>query len=93
MPARLISWCLGLSILTAAFVLPALADGKRVALVIGNSKYKHSAELRNPHNDAKDVAAELQQLGFTVISGFDLENLERSERFSVPGEGLERRRG
>lgn len=52
----------------------AIADGRRVALVIGNSAYKHSAELRNPRNDAQDVAAALQHLDFTVISGFDLDH-------------------
>ena len=29
---------------------------RRVALVIGNSAYKHAAMLRNPGNDANDVA-------------------------------------
>ena len=40
------------------------AQGKRVALVIGNSKYAF-APLRNPRNDATDVASILEtQLGF-----------------------------
>jgi formylglycine-generating enzyme required for sulfatase activity len=38
----------------------------RVALVVGNSAYK-SAPLRNPTNDAKDMAAKLKGMGFTVI--------------------------
>ena len=61
--------------LMAVLAAPALADGKRVALVVGNSKYVHSAELRNPHNDARDVAASLEKLGFTVISEFDLDRI------------------
>jgi formylglycine-generating enzyme required for sulfatase activity len=38
----------------------------RVALVLGNSAYK-SAPLRNPTNDAKDMAAKLKGMGFTVV--------------------------
>lgn len=40
---------------------------KRVALVIGNGDYK-DAPLKNPPNDAEDVAATLRSLGFEVIS-------------------------
>jgi len=45
---------------------PASADGKRVALVIGNSAYRNVPELPNPANDASDVAAALRRLGFAV---------------------------
>lgn len=38
----------------------------QVALVIGNSNYKKSP-LTNPVNDARDMAAKLLGLGFTVI--------------------------
>jgi hypothetical protein len=38
----------------------------RVALVIGNSNYKNSP-LKNPVNDARDMAVKLRGLGFTVI--------------------------
>ena len=38
---------------------------KRIALVIGNSKY-HSSHLKNPVNDANAVAASLKRLGFEV---------------------------
>lgn len=46
---------------------------KRVALVIGNSAYKHSPELTNPRNDAEDFAAALTALGIEVIKGLDLD--------------------
>ena len=51
----------------------ALAQPKenRVALVVGNSAYK-SAPLRNPTNDAKDMAAKLKSMGFTVIERSNL---------------------
>ena len=44
---------------------PALAQ-KRVALVIGNGGYQHTAHLKNPVNDAEDMATALQRLGFHV---------------------------
>jgi invasion protein IalB len=49
------------------------AAEKRVALVIGNSAYKHAGELANPRNDAVDMAGALKQLGFEVVQGFDLD--------------------
>jgi TPR repeat protein len=45
---------------------------ERVALVIGNSKYEHAGVLKNPVNDASDMAAALRKLGFQVIEGIDL---------------------
>ncbi len=45
---------------------PAVAQAeRRVALVIGNSAYK-AAPLKNPVNDARDIAASLKALGFEV---------------------------
>ena len=69
---------------TAALLLfgalgPAAAE-KRVALVIGNSAYQHTAALKNPSNDATDMAATLQQLGFDVIDGNDLTKEEMEQR-------------
>jgi formylglycine-generating enzyme required for sulfatase activity len=43
----------------------APANEQRVALVIGNSNYK-SAPLKNPVNDAEDIAKALKGLGFQV---------------------------
>ncbi|QOZ54456.1 caspase family protein [Bradyrhizobium sp. CCBAU 53338] len=42
------------------------AEGKRVALVIGNGAYGNVPALLNPPNDASDIAAALKRLGFTV---------------------------
>ncbi|MBK6946906.1 MAG: caspase family protein [Haliscomenobacter sp.] len=47
--------------------------GKRLALVIGNAGYKQGP-LRNPVNDAKDIATALKEQGFEVIQ---VENLDR----------------
>jgi len=49
-------------------------DG-RYALVIGNASYKTSP-LRNPVNDARDMATSLRRLGFVVI---EKENSSRKE--------------
>ena len=55
-----------LAALTGFAVPPALADGKRVALVIGNSTYRNVPTLPNPANDGADIAAALTRLGFAV---------------------------
>jgi tetratricopeptide (TPR) repeat protein len=44
----------------------------RVALVIGNSNYGAVTPLRNPRNDATDMAAKLRKLGFDVVEGTDV---------------------
>jgi len=63
-----------LSSLLAAAFLPADAKAeRRVALVIGNAAYKHASTLRNPRNDASDVAESLRKLGFEVEFGLDLD--------------------
>ena len=60
-------------LLTVIFGCSAYAQQKevRVALVIGNSAYKQ-APLRNPVNDARDMAVKLRSLGFTVIERSNL---------------------
>ena len=45
-------------------LLPAATE-QRIALVIGNSAYS-SGPLKNPVNDATDMAAALKRAGFTV---------------------------
>ena len=46
---------------------------RRVALVIGNAAYSSAASLRNPRNDANDMAETLKKLGFEVQLGLDLD--------------------
>ena len=55
--------CILLSVFLFASTLTARAD-KRVALVIGNSVYQHTAQLANPVSDSTDVAAALEKDGF-----------------------------
>ncbi|PTE11034.1 caspase family protein [Mesorhizobium helmanticense] len=52
----------------------ATPDAKRVALVIGNSKYVHAVALPNPANDAHLIASTLRNAGFQVIEGVDQDN-------------------
>jgi uncharacterized caspase-like protein len=46
-------------------------EGKRIALVIGNSAYENLTGLTNPNNDATDIAAKLKTLKFEVLLGTD----------------------
>ena len=62
----------------SSFVISlAIATGvqaqQRIALVIGNSAYQHTPVLKNPRNDAADIAAALRQLKFDVHEGLDLD--------------------
>ena len=53
--------------------LPAAAADSRVALVIGNAKYPDAeAPLKEPINDARDIAEELKRDGFDVEVGENL---------------------
>jgi formylglycine-generating enzyme required for sulfatase activity len=47
-------------------------NGKRIALVIGNGTYTSAPLLKNPPNDAKDMADALSRLGFNVEQGIEL---------------------
>jgi len=55
----------GVSVAPAPF--SASAPERRVALVIGNSAYQHTAPLKNPANDAQDIARVLKELQFQVL--------------------------
>ena len=55
-----------------ALLLTEAAWAGRVALVIGNSGYA-DRPLRNPANDATDLAAALERLGFRVLRHTDLD--------------------
>src|SRR3979411_2651372 len=67
---------LALLLILIVSLLPAVqagAAGDRVALVIGNSKYPDAeAPLKEPINDAKDIAEELKRNGFDVETGDNL---------------------
>jgi hypothetical protein len=57
----------------SASIIPSFAASDRYALVIGNAKYPDAeAPLKEPINDARDVADELKRDGFNVDVGENL---------------------
>jgi uncharacterized caspase-like protein len=73
-PSKMRPTPLAISFLVVTLVLgiatrsAAVAD-ERYALVIGNSNYQRSPFLKNPVNDARDIADRLQSLGFRLVGG------------------------
>ena len=58
---------------SASSIAPSFGAGDRFALVIGNAKYPDAeAPLKEPINDARDVADELKRDGFNVDIGENL---------------------
>jgi tetratricopeptide (TPR) repeat protein len=55
----------------AAVPAPAVPEGRRVALVIGNSAYRSVPVLANPQHDAEAVAAVLRAIGFETVTLVD----------------------
>jgi len=48
----------------------------RIALVVGNSAYRNAPPLKNPVNDARDMAKALRELSFEVI---EVENASKQQ--------------
>ncbi|TPK60775.1 MULTISPECIES: caspase domain-containing protein [unclassified Mesorhizobium] len=67
---------IGLAAVALLFTLTAADAERRTALVLGNSQYLHAPALANPVRDAKAIAESLKNLGFEVVSGFDLTKLQ-----------------
>ena len=55
---------------------PALADAKRVALILGIGEYQHLSSLTNPVPDAKAIATELRDHGFEVSEHYNLDRAD-----------------
>lgn len=68
----------GLAIALIAFSIASVHAAKtdKFALVIGNSDYTHIPKLKNPANDAKDMAKALKKLDFDVTLLRDASKLE-----------------
>lgn len=81
------------------FICPAAADegrnlrvadaaqDKRIALVIGNAKYRESM-LKNPVNDARAMAKALRAFGFEVIERTDVTQKEMNRAITQFGQKL-----
>lgn len=96
MACRAGSWCSRLKavlllLLLLTSVAPVQAQSKRFALVIGNANYAEKP-LRNPRNDAADVAAVLRQAGVATTLAMDLGRVEMNRtvgRFLTQAEGAD----
>lgn len=66
---------------------PAAAETRR-ALVIGNAAYPE-AELRNPFNDARAIAAALGRLGFAVALHADADKAAMEDAIGAFGRALD----
>lgn len=68
-------------IAAAPIAVPAslgTVDGRRIALVIGNSSYRNVPRLANPAKDARLIAATLNKVGFELIGGGALLDLDHN---------------
>src|ERR1051326_4938794 len=61
---------------------------RRLALVIGNGAYTNAPRLKNPPNDARDMAATLKELGFDVATGIDVNQREMKRLIREFGQKL-----
>ncbi|MFN3783067.1 MAG: SUMF1/EgtB/PvdO family nonheme iron enzyme [Spirosomataceae bacterium] len=61
---------------------------RRLALVVGNNNYQYVKRLKNPANDADDMAVALESLGFEVIKRKDLTEKELKQTIDDFGNRL-----
>ena len=70
------------AIFSVVSIAPSFAASDRYALVIGNAKYPDAeAPLKEPINDARDVADELKRDGFNVDVGENLTSEQMRRAF------------
>jgi hypothetical protein len=63
----------GAVVVALLLTLAPASAAKRVALIVGNTRYTNIPVLTNPANDARDMADALKSLGFEVFLGLDLD--------------------
>jgi len=80
---------LALLLLLIMSVTPSHAAESRFALVIGNGRYD-TGRLKNPANDATDMAVALKRLGFSVVLKKDARQQEMEEAIRDFGQRLKR---
>lgn len=80
------------SVRTIKFKASSVTNQKRYALIIGNGNYMQSP-LKNPVNDAKDIASELKKLGFEVMVYTDLGQNDMKRHIRSFGEKLTNNKG
>jgi hypothetical protein len=92
--------CILLSILPAAAQQRAirpvdqiLSSSNKQALVIGNSAYEYTSPLRNPPNDAKEIAKTLRRLRFEVKTLLDADQHKMEQAINDFGNNLRSKKG
>jgi hypothetical protein len=75
------------ALIGVAAPVDASTDERRVALVVGNSRYA-DAPLRNPANDARAMAATLRERGFDVLLRVDANKQQMESGIIEFGEKL-----
>lgn len=88
---KIVGWLVALVFVIGSAEAVNAAPAK-VALVIGNAKYAEVAALKNPENDAIDMAAALSEIGFdvTVKLNADIETFDDAlGEFQQKAEGSE----
>ena len=84
----ILSICLVLLTISLPDLVTA-APERRTALIIGNGGYS-SSPLKNPVNDATDIAANLQRLGFTVTLKKNASHKEMEDAIREFGDQLKK---
>jgi branched-chain amino acid transport system substrate-binding protein len=79
---------LAVAFLTLSSLAAAAQTAPRYALVIGNSGYTSMPRLRNPSNDAHDVAEVLNRLGFSVTPLYDCTRKQMNQAIMAFRESL-----
>ncbi len=74
---------------TASNTLSNAKSQRRLALVIGNAAYP-TAGLKNPVNDATDIAAALRSMGFEVINALNADRRKMNEAIDDFGSRLKK---
>jgi len=81
--------CIFLFLWFAIFASDIANAAGKLALVIGNGNYANATPLPNPANDATDVAATLQRMGFEVIPAIDATKAVMDEKLAEFAEKAE----
>ncbi len=89
--SNLVRWIIVALVALAA--TPSLADNRRVALIVANSRYTNATSLSNPGADARLIAASLKRAGFDSVDiQFDLARAPMESalrRFGATAEGAD----
>lgn len=89
---KLLHWVAGALCLWLASSASAMAEENRTALIIGNADYTESP-LKNPGNDARDMADALTKIGFDTTLVVDVDRRAMGKSIREFGKKLRQRGG